>query len=1095
MKRTYMLSQQYTSYILLVSFFLQSCGVNLPNPNIQPLIGQELIAQGGHSITCYQEAGILKANVKMNVSQGFSKTYQGAEVLLEQGVELVSLPSLDKKVQERRIQFQLARGGQSAKVIIYKGAGLVGGMNEGGNGRAKEEGEKQKGYSVTPIQAQGNVNRTRKGLNLEASFQETLLSQLPEGYTLGATYNDGDCFFDALAQWVNIINHTDINNVKYLRMLCHNFYERNKDLVDKWAQADYGGLDKGKDEYYKVQYDAEEMDRLFNHGTPIWGRPWLEGEILCKELNLRGILSIEVYPNPENPSIPVISCHLVNQEEYKSITEEEVQALIQAGDIPVLVNEQKNIHFVPLLKKQQSYFELPQGKNPARVIIYKGSGLMEGGEGEDEEEDKGSYKSNPNHEKKQQSSEGADINEKGADINEKGADGKFSLHHAALNGHLNTVQWLLENGTILEEKNNDGNTALLLAAYNGHLEAVKWLRGKGARLNEKNNDGNTALHYAAYNGHLDTVKWLLGNGAILIEEDNDGNTALMLAAANGHLDTVKWLWEKGARLEEKNNDYNTALMLAAANGHLDTVKWLREKGARLNEKDSYRNTALMLAAANGHLDTVKWLREKGARLNEKDSYRNTALMWAATNGHLETVKWLLENGAILIEEDNDGNTALMLAAANGHLETVKWLREKGARLNEKDRYGNTALLLAAINGHLKTVEWLLGNGAGLIEKDKYGNTALLLAATNGHLDTVQWLREKGARLNEKDRYGNTALMWAAANGHLNTVQWLLEKGAGLIEKNDDGNTALHYAAANGHLNTVQWLLEKGAGLEEKNNDGITALMWAEANDHLDTVKCLRANRASLIEKDNYGNTSHGTREKGEEEQRNIFDILPDELILGILMHLHPKDLGRLTQTSRVMKRFSEDDIIWKHIALKEGLGLLDSSAFIPGLLPPIKEYVKEYYTNYTNAVQIECNDKRGIYEEYDEDRDENPSYYNRYINVCFLERKGTLSKKVQNDAADYIKKLLDFVQFTYINLYFDKAKTKDHLEIIKKTMERYWFKSMDVAVNFHESASENLKYDWETFKKDIEQSQYERERRYEDRYRSRNYYGESSDSD
>ncbi|WP_148204932.1 hypothetical protein [Candidatus Amoebophilus asiaticus] len=87
MKRTYKRSQRLMAFILLASLFLQSCGNSLnpviPNPirevpsehiplltdHIQPLVGQELTAQGGHAVTFYEEAGELKANVAMNVPQ------------------------------------------------------------------------------------------------------------------------------------------------------------------------------------------------------------------------------------------------------------------------------------------------------------------------------------------------------------------------------------------------------------------------------------------------------------------------------------------------------------------------------------------------------------------------------------------------------------------------------------------------------------------------------------------------------------------------------------------------------------------------------------------------------------------------------------------------------------------------------------------------------------------------------------------------------------------------------------------------------------------------------------------------------------------
>ncbi|ACE05862.1 hypothetical protein Aasi_0451 [Candidatus Amoebophilus asiaticus 5a2] len=166
MKKTYPLFQQYISYVLLISFFLQSCGGlnNLIIPmgeekdpqiqrytqqqltpqiqtNIQPLASQELTAEGGHSVTLYQEAGKLKADVKMSASEGFSKTYHRIDVDVEQGAELASLPHLSKQAQQYRIHLQLAKGEQPAKVVIYKGAGLMGGMLQGEEEAEEEDSE------------------------------------------------------------------------------------------------------------------------------------------------------------------------------------------------------------------------------------------------------------------------------------------------------------------------------------------------------------------------------------------------------------------------------------------------------------------------------------------------------------------------------------------------------------------------------------------------------------------------------------------------------------------------------------------------------------------------------------------------------------------------------------------------------------------------------------------------------------------------------------------------------------------------------------------------------------------------------------------
>jgi Ran GTPase-activating protein (RanGAP) involved in mRNA processing and transport len=153
MKRTYSLFQDYTASVLLISFLLQSCGGGFDNspliptqkekitllqtqealalPEGRPVAGQTLIAQGGHAVTFREKTGALIADVSVNTPQGFSKTYEGLDVCIEQGADLPKLHLLDKKSQERRIHLQPAHAGKPAKVIIYKGAGLMAGMLQG----------------------------------------------------------------------------------------------------------------------------------------------------------------------------------------------------------------------------------------------------------------------------------------------------------------------------------------------------------------------------------------------------------------------------------------------------------------------------------------------------------------------------------------------------------------------------------------------------------------------------------------------------------------------------------------------------------------------------------------------------------------------------------------------------------------------------------------------------------------------------------------------------------------------------------------------------------------------------------------------------
>ncbi|CAN1223206.1 Probable E3 ubiquitin-protein ligase XBOS32 [Linum grandiflorum] len=91
-------------------------------------------------------------------------------------------------------------------------------------------------------------------------------------------------------------------------------------------------------------------------------------------------------------------------------------------------------------------------------------------------------------------------------INKPADGGITALHMAALNGHVETVQLLLDLGAAVSEVTvEDGTTIDLIGA------------------------GSTALHYAACGGNLQCCQMLISKGASLTAENSNGWTALMVA--------------------------------------------------------------------------------------------------------------------------------------------------------------------------------------------------------------------------------------------------------------------------------------------------------------------------------------------------------------------------------------------------------------------------------------------------------------------------------------------------------------------------------------------------------------------------------------
>ena len=365
MKQRQTIFHRSVAYVLLVSFLLQSCNnTNIPinkeevSSSKRAIKGLPISVRENNFTTegyIYRTNSVIEIRVKeregnleatITDTQGGTK-YERIPVALEAGADLRELTKLPTAVQKNRIK--VINYPVTQRLIITKPA-LQGGMMEGegkkDKGKEKEESEENENKEEI---SDNNYFSATKPLKGEKDITVILNEGLKGEYQLGEATDTGDCFFDALAQHMNIRNYTDVNTIAYLRRLCHDYYMQNKAEVDEWHQADYGGLDKGREEYYMVQYTAEECAKHFNGRAPIWGRPWVEGKILTRQLNIEGLLFIEVLKDGETGK-PVASYHLVTKDSYESMGIEKFRKLMQERDLPVLVNAQDSLHYVPFLK-------------------------------------------------------------------------------------------------------------------------------------------------------------------------------------------------------------------------------------------------------------------------------------------------------------------------------------------------------------------------------------------------------------------------------------------------------------------------------------------------------------------------------------------------------------------------------------------------------------------------------------------------------------------------------------------------------------------------------------------------------------------------
>ena len=274
--------------------------------------------------------------------------------------------------------------------------------------------------------------------------------------------------------------------------------------------------------------------------------------------------------------------------------------------------------------------------------------------------------------------------ENGADPTVADGDGLIPLMSAAENGTVATLKALLDHVDDPEYVNlisKTGFTSLIIAAAHGHVDAVEYLLDNGAQADIVHENKVTALMYAAAAGHLDAMKMLIGKGKADLEfKHTNGGTALLEASTAGMHEAIVLLVESGANVDFLDDDGVNPLMAIAAQGNAKAQKFILDelkKTKSESELTEYINlfahsggSAVMFAAAGGHVECAKQLMDLGANINDIARHRD---------GYLEKLQKMIEEGQVQEEDPHvDGVTALHVASEG---------KEKNERQIEK--YGFT----------------------------------------------------------------------------------------------------------------------------------------------------------------------------------------------------------------------------------------------------------------------------------------------------------------------------------------------------------------------------------------------------------------------
>ncbi|XP_021365013.1 transient receptor potential cation channel subfamily A member 1-like isoform X2 [Mizuhopecten yessoensis] len=509
--------------------------------------------------------------------------------------------------------------------------------------------------------------------------------------------------------------------------------------------------------------------------------------------------------------------------------------------------------------------------------------------------------------------------------------GWAALHHAAANGHLNVVDFIVTSGAEINLQNKNGDTALHLAVEGEHADVIGYLLKQSAKttlLNEvfmapihlavdggkikalesllkfstadvilKGEGGFTPLHYCASKDRDECAKLLLQYGARPCMTCSHGFYPIHVAAKSAaaktlevlikHVENLGYTREQVLSFTDKAN--NMPLHAAVNGGDIEAVRVCIAAGAAVDAQQEDKSTPLHFACAQGSVELIKIMQELqptrfSRALTSNDVLKMTPLHRAALFNHVNVVEYLLKQGAEIDAQDSQDRTPLLIAASKGCWKTVQCLIENNVSLAKTDRENRNFLHLAIkFGGRLNEfgVELLKDVKTLLNEKDDFGCTPLHYASREGHLVAIDDLINLGAHINPKNNDKQSPLHFAARYGRYNTCRRLLDspQGANIINETDgEGLSALNLGSLNGHTKIIHLLMEKGAYVT-RDHDGNSPLHMAASNGYTKTIKILLSVHANLLDATNkYGETALHVASK--EGKTSSVDLL---LTLGAKM--------------------------------------------------------------------------------------------------------------------------------------------------------------------------------------------------------------------
>src|SRR3989338_7453193 len=217
------------------------------------------------------------------------------------------------------------------------------------------------------------------------------------------------------------------------------------------------------------------------------------------------------------------------------------------------------------------------------------------------------------------------------------------------------------HSALLNQTDSGGRSALHIASQNGHLETVQLLLEGGADPCLADSNDETAVTAAIQLNRLDILEALCRSKPSCLTAPP---LPLVAAAESGHDKIVTFLLEMGADPSGREDNGKTPLVAAICKGHRSCAEVLLAAGANPNDGTiPPRVKSPLLAACSklfGSADICKLLLDAGANPSTATADGWTALHQSCLDGCFKQIALLIENGAEPYQTNADGKDSFAI---------------------------------------------------------------------------------------------------------------------------------------------------------------------------------------------------------------------------------------------------------------------------------------------------------------------------------------------------------------------------------------------------------------------------------------------------